>query len=388
MTSRPKQQEDRKVTGSNIVHQDFSRIDRVLEAWSEWLIPPRTTKARTRELETRLSRVLQRHSYYAVVRVRMPARASSARHSCLRTPPAVTHAYVFVDPNAPPRVPGYSRAGKLATGSQLAVQTGGQPFGQLTHANDGAAQLQKIHTLLNNVAMDLRRALTSQAAQKELDGFAQIVELKSRTVCRREHKVLEVRGSEGEFDLIPAISWIKTPQDHIDADADVNANSASADKLKTPYYKLNASELDAQRMRTCALCTESGSDLFVHCSMAEAERAHLSSSSSPFTLSVVRLAKYWDRTLYFGAEEGTVGTVFALDETRSHMLEAVAVRAARMEERAVEEEREHETEQRMRQRPSIGRAFAQFLDLIAHFSSLAIDTQGDHFDSLHVPVHS
>ena len=170
---------------------------------------------------------------------------------------------------------------------------------QPLHANDGAPQLHKIHNLLNNVAIDLRRVRTSQAAQKELVGFAQIVELKARTVVGREHKVLEIRGSEGEFDLVPVISWITTPHDHIDADVD--AGSASADQLQTPHYKLSASELEAQRLRTCALCAESGGDLFVHCSMAEAERAHLSSFSSPFTMSVVRLAKYWDRTLYFDA---------------------------------------------------------------------------------------
>ena len=83
-----------------------------------------------------------------------------------------------------------------------------------------------------------------------------------------------------------------------------------------------------------------------------------------------------------------MGSVFALDEPRSQLVEAVAVRAARVEERAVEA-REQETVQRIMERPSIGKAFARFLDLLAHFRSpLAIDRQSDHYDSLHVPVHS
>ena len=80
--------------------------------------------------------------------------------------------------------------------------------------------------------------------------------------------------------------------------------------------------------------------------------------------------------------------MFAFDETRSQLVEAVAVRAARIEERAMEEQRDKPTEQRMRPRPSIGRAFARFLDLFATFRSLEIATLDNDYDNLHVPVRS
>lgn len=370
---------------SDFLSRDFSRVDHVLDTWSEWLTAPRTSKARARALEARLCRVLQRHSCYSIVRVRMPARGSFARRTALRLHPAVTQTYVFVDPDVPFRTPLYTTESRAQVQREQQVNgpvsilaaTRTTPNGQRPHAEGVAAQIERLPALLNSVAQDLRRLLCTQAAQKELDGLAGTVELSTRAVCGREHKVVEIRGSEGEFDLIPAISWTKQRPNS-------TGSGAGPADMYTPYYKLSASELEQHRVRTCAMCAISDGDIFMHCSMVEAERAHLNSSISPFKQSVVRLAKWWNQTrcLYFGPEDG-----FALVESRSHMIEVVATEAARLEERRIEDKREQEIPNKESLKPSIGRAFARFLKFLTQFSSLSIVPQGNYYESLHVSVH-